>query len=429
MSDPRTPAPPPKPGSRLERALELLAEEARERLARHPSGHLVASRGEPVELTVTLPTSAAAARGGLGQLAGEAGAALDRAVSGLVTHQATFVPGAVYCLRCNGADCEHAAPPGPRQVFAGYGKTGVPRFLDFGQLLLERSDPRVDRLYGNKPPLLAHTHVGRDLTADLLDAYRDNEAGYLLHGQVAAGWYRVPDAAGRPGVVALTFQLVSTRPPGNPRRFGLNVLGTGPEGEPLEHLFDRLGELPWSPHVRWAQEALESIERTAAKASGRGGEQRRGKKKGGKGKGGQGGQGKGGQGGRDRVSKAVEKRLTGVLNGLSRRLEKGRRAKERKTLHARERHAQSDRPTEMALADLARAGRDDVMVDRRQETLVVLGDKGRAHVFNPGGKLVTSIRYAPESIERRRKQDRWRPASPEEVATLRGKVAAAGSGG
>lgn len=423
MSDPPKSPAPLSAGSRLERALELLAEEARERLARHPSGHLVASRGEPVELTVTLPTSAAAARAGLGELAGEAGAALDRAVSGLVTHQATFVPGAVYCLRCNSAGCEHAAPPGPRQVFAGYGKTGVPRFLDFGQLLLERGDPRVDRLYGNTPALLAHTHVGRDLTADLLDAYRDDEAGYLLHGQVAAGWYRVPDAAGRPAVVALTFQLVSTRPPGNPRRFGLNVLGTGPEGEPLEHLFDRLGELPWSPHVRWAQEALESIERTAAKAGGG-----RGKRKGTGKKGGKDASGKEERVGRTGVPKSVEKRLTGVLNGLSRRLEKGRRAKERKTRHARERHAQSDRPTEMALADLARAGKEDIMVDRRQETLVVLGDKGRAHVFNPGGKLVTSIRYAPESIERRRKQDRWRPASPDEISTLRGNVKAVGSG-
>ena len=423
MSDRRKPAKSPSTESstatRLERALELLAEEARERLARHPSGHLVASRGEPVELTVTLPTSAAAARGGLGELAGEAGAALDRAVSGLVTHQATFVPGAVYCLRCNSAGCEHAEPPGPRQVFAGYGKTGVPRFLDFGQLLLERNDPRVDRLYGNKPALLAHTHLGRDLTAELLDAYRDDATGYLLHGQVAAGWYRVPDSAGRPSVVALTFQLVSTRPPGNPRRFGLNVLGSGPEGEPLEHLFDRLGALPWTPHVRWAQEALESIERAAAK----GGSTAKEKKKGGK------KSGKNGAGKRAGVSKAVEKRLTGVLNGLSRRLEKGRRAKERKTRHGRERHAQSDRPTEMALADLARAGQEDVMVDRRQETLVVLGDKGRAHVFNPGGKLVTSIRYAPESIERRRKQDRWRPASKDEIATLRGNVEAVGSGG
>lgn len=430
MSDSQTPKNPAIP--RLQQALALLAEEARARLARHPSGHLVAGRGEPVELTVTLPTSATGAD--LGALADEAAAALDRAVAGLVTHRATFRPGAVYCLRCNSAECEHAEPPGPRQVFAGYGKTGLPRFADFGQLLLERSDPRVDRLYASTPTLLTHTHVGRDLTADLLAPYRDNPAGYLLHGQVTVGWYRVPDAGGRPAPLALTLQLVSTRPPDNPRRFGLNVLGTGPDGEPLENLFDRLGELPWAPHVRWAQEALESIGRTAGRP-GRGerggttGAETENQRKKGTGKRGPGKKGRKAPGGPERVSPALEKRLTGVLNGLSRRLEKGRRAKERKTLHARERHAQGDRPTHMALADLARAGGGDILFDRRQETLVVLGDKGRAHVFNPGGKLVTSIRYNPESIARRRKQDQWRPASPDEIAALRGNVEAAGADG
>jgi hypothetical protein len=236
---------------------------------------------------------------------------------------------------------------------------------------------------------------GADLTADLLPAYRDNPSGFRLHGQVAAGWYPVPDSAGRPAVLALTFQVVSTQPAGSPRRHGLNVLGIGPEGEPLEHLFDRLGILPWADSVRWAQEALESLARAApAEPGGR--------------------------------KPPLKKRITGVLDGLSRRLEKDRRAAERKTLHARDRHAQGDRPTRMALADLARAGEEDVLVDRRQDTLVVLGDKGRAHVFNADGRLVTSIRYNPESIERRRKKDQWRPASGEEIARLRGSVGAAG---
>lgn len=391
---------------RVERALRLLAEEARERVSRHPSGHLISTRGEEVELGLTLPTGGRGVR--FDHLATETAAALDRAVAALVIHRAAFRPGAVYCLRCNRADCEHAEPEGPRQVFTGYGKTGVPGFQDLAQFLLERSDPRVDRLYGDTTTLLAHTVLGKDLTGDLLPAYRGNDAGYLLHGQVVAGWYPVPDPTGRPWRLALTFQLVSTRPDrSQPRRFGLNLLGTGPEGEPLEHLFDRLGELPWSPHVRWAQEALESIERGAA--------DRERKTRGGQ-----------GETRRKGVGKQVERRLTGVLNGLSRRIEKDRRSRQRKTRHGRERHAQRDRPTHMALADLARANDEDVLVDRRQETLVVLGEKGRAHVFNPAGKLVTSIRYAPESIERRRKKDRWRPASPDEIAALRGNVEAAG---
>jgi hypothetical protein len=386
-------------GSRVEQALRLLAEEARQRVARHPAGHLISGRGEAIDLALTVPTGGHGGR--FDALAADAAAALDRAVAALVAHRSAFRPGAVYCLRCNRADCEHAEPPGPRHVFAGYGNTGVPRYLDFAQLLLERSDPRVDRLYQERPALLAHTVLGADLTGELLPAYRDNEPGFRLHGQVAAGWYRVPDSAGRPAVLALTFQVVSTRPSGSPRRYGLNVLGIGPEGEPLEHLFDRLGTLPWADSVRWAQEALESLER--AVPGRKGGEEE-------------------GTVGR---KPPLKKRITGVLDGLSRRLEKDRRAAERKTVHARGRHAQGDRPTRMALADLARAGEDDVLVDRRQDTLVVLGDKGRAHVFNFAGKLVTSIRYNPESIERRRQRDQWRPASGEEIARLRGSVGAA----
>jgi len=52
----------------------------------------------------------------------------------------------------------------------------------------------------------------------------------------------------------------------------------------------------------------------------------------------------------------------------------------------------------------------------------VVGDRGRAHVFNLAGKLVTSVRYNPESIEKRRKNGLWRPAANEEVRTVRERV-------
>jgi hypothetical protein len=383
---------PPARSDRLEQALRLLAEEARERLARHPSGHLAAATAERLELTLAVPAAARDAR--FPELAREVDAALDAAVGALLAHRAAFRPGAVFCLRCGDAGCAHATPAGPREVFAGYGGTGLPRFLDFAQLLLERGDRRVDRLYGEPPALLAHTVLGRDLAAGLLPAYRASAADHRLHGQVVAGWWRVPGADGRREPLALTFQIASTRPAGGRRRFGVNVLGRAPGGRPLADLLDALGELPWAAAVRWAQAEVEAIERGEASAR--------------------------------RNGRALDHRLLGVLNGLARRLEKDRRAAERKTHHARERHAQRDRPTDMALADLARAGAEEVLVDRRQDTLVVLGDRGRTHVFSAAGKHVTSIRYAPEAIERRRQRDLWRPAAPEEVAALRERVAGAG---
>ena len=72
--------------------------------------------------------------------------------------------------------------------------------------------------------------------------------------------------------------------------------------------------------------------------------------------------------------------------------------------------------------DLARARPEQLLYDSRRETFVVLGERGRAHVFNPKGKLVTSIRYSPESIERRRKNGHWRAASLEELDGLRKQV-------
>jgi hypothetical protein len=78
----------------------------------------------------------------------------------------------------------------------------------------------------------------------------------------------------------------------------------------------------------------------------------------------------------------------------------------------------------MALADLARAAGEDLLFDTRSDTLVVVGDRGRAHVFSLEGKLVTSVRYNPASIEKRRKSGLWRPAAEEEVRSLKTRLAA-----
>ena len=78
----------------------------------------------------------------------------------------------------------------------------------------------------------------------------------------------------------------------------------------------------------------------------------------------------------------------------------------------------------MALADLAQATPEKLLFDVRRKTLIVLGERGRAHVFNLDGKLVTSIRYTPASIERRRQDDFWRPATADEVAMVQSRLEA-----
>jgi hypothetical protein len=50
---------------------------------------------------------------------------------------------------------------------------------------------------------------------------------------------------------------------------------------------------------------------------------------------------------------------------------------------------------------------------------VVLGGKGRVHVFTPQGKHVTSVMMQGHAIERRLHTGRWRNAEPEERGEFR----------
>lgn len=386
------------PGDRIRQALKLLADEVRERIEHHPMGHLVAGRGETLDLRLPVPT--ALRDGQLEKLSAAAAEAVHDAIHALLSHTAVFQPGRVFCLRCQSAACEHAAPGGSREVFIGYGGTGLPRFADFGQWLLRRRDPRVDLLYREPPQLLTVAATGEELESELLPMFRQREAGYRIHGQVAAGWYQVPAAvSGGAGAhrqpLAVTFQIVSSRPRGHRRRFGINVLGIGPQGEPLEHLCDRLGQIPWADPVRWAQSALAGIESQLARSP-------------------------------RMPREVIDKRLDGLVQGLARRLDKGWRGRERRTRHAEQRHNEGDRPTRMALADLARATPEDLLFDPRNQTLVVVGERGRAHVFSLEGKLVTSVRYNPESIARRRDKGIWRRAAADEVEAVRLRLQKAG---
>ncbi len=392
-------------GDLLQQAIESLSRAAGERLARHPLGHLANGRGDRLELTLQIPVNAA---GGLDDAVGEARSSLEREIEGLLAHRAAFQPGRVLCIRCASAECEHSVPGSPRQVFAGYGATGIAQYQDFGQWLLERQHPEIDRLYRRPPRLVTGVASGVELTGQLLGAFREKRLDYRIHGQVAAGWFAIPGSKGSTaggqtrqqpgGAVALTFQVLSTARKGRRgrrgrgrrsgrRRLGLNILGTGPAGEPLAELYDRLDAIPWAEAVRWSQQALDSIERSQGKKSA--------------------------------TPERLSGRIEGVLNGIARRLEHHRRSRDRRTGHAQKRHREGDRPTDMALKDLARAGDGSVLFDLRRETLIVLGDKGRAHVWGAAGKLVTSIRYSPDSIEKKKKLEIWRQATAQEIAALR----------
>lgn len=366
-------------------ALANLAQEVRRRLAHHPQGHLASTSSGDLEITVRIPLGGDPEQ--LAEATDEVRQALASEVEALLLHRAVFQPGRLLDLNRGQSESDDSAPPDPRSIFAGYGATGKPIWADFGQYLLEKQDPRVDLLYRRPPALLTRIVSGRELSAELLPAFREHPTGYRIHGQVIAGWFVVPRVKDGQQLLALTLQVISSAGRRGRRRLGLNVLGASPGGQPLEDHWD--GELrpPWSAAAQWGQSVLVSIERS--------------------------------QGRKSTTPEQLSQRIEGLLGGIARRLEQDHRSRQRRTDHAQKRHQGGDRPTRMALQDLARASAGAVFHDTRQETLVVLGERGRAHVFTAEGKLVTSVRYTPESIARKQKLDLWRRADEQTAATLR----------
>jgi hypothetical protein len=109
----------------------------------------------------------------------------------------------------------------------------------------------------------------------------------------------------------------------------------------------------------------------------------------------------------------------GILQGLARRLEQDVKGRARRTAHADERHETGERPTRMALEDIRGARPEAFLLDQRSGVVVVLGSRGRTHFFSPEGRLVSSVRYSRDAIERKKKQGIWRALGTEEARTVR----------
>jgi len=113
----------------------------------------------------------------------------------------------------------------------------------------------------------------------------------------------------------------------------------------------------------------------------------------------------------------------GILNGLARRLEQDLRGRSRRTAHADRRHQDGDRPTRKALDDTRQTRSNGLLlVDERSGALVILGERGRTHFFTPEGRLVSSVRYSREAIERKRQAGLWRSAGDEEARDFRARL-------
>jgi hypothetical protein len=366
-------------------AWDVLQRLIRDRLGRKAGGILVEAVLDRVELRLPLLLRGAGA--GPDEFSRTLIEEIDAVLEDAIQHAAAFRPGQAPCRKCAAVPCEHSSPPSHRHVFAGYTQNGIPRFEDFAQHCLDRRHPDIDRLYDDPPAFIALVHDRDELSAGLLDSLRDDPR-YRLCGQVVAGFFPVPKREGEGrGVLAVTFQVGVSRGVRGGTRWGLNVLGCTPQGEPLGLLWDRQDLIPWQGAARWAQAALATLDRP-----------------------------------RKLDGAAADRRVNGILTGLARRLLHERRASSRRTRHAEVRHRGGERPTRSAVFDAKSVTESDVMVDERNGTLVVPGARGRMHFYTQAGRLVSSVRYSRDAIEKKRKLGFWRPSRPDESAPLLSKL-------
>lgn len=316
--------------------------------------------------------------------------ALRRRISELAIHGQVYRSGRVFCYWCESSGCAHAAPPGESAVFGGYMPTGRPAWRDFASAVLARRDPRIEGLYRKPPETIAFVEREEELAAAQLPTFGKGSPAYHVIGQISLGYLREPDSGGAP--LAMTLQVVRSMASAAEIRLDLNVLGVLSDGRDAESLFAEGFEPDLDAAVRWARGALGDVERrlNALRRSGDA----------------------------DRAE-ALAPAVRPIFDQLEKRLEKIFRQRVRRTAHARERAEGGERPTRNALEDARRAGDHEILYDASEETIVVLGARGRVHVFSPGGRLVTSIVLTRNEVDRRLLRKRWRPARREEADAFR----------
>jgi hypothetical protein len=309
--------------------------------------------------------------------AGEAVGQILQRVQEVREHERALRPGSVFCYFTGSADADHCRPTEPRQVFEGYNTTGKPVFSDFVTMAIERKDPGIDQLLGGDEVILTHVTTGRVLRTQQLAEFGGNSPVFKILGQVDCGLFRVLGADQK---CAFSFQLLrGTTLEGKPR-LRLHAVGK----VDLMDLAD-----PGLLNI------LNRFQRHLDTESMRL-------------------QGKAQHGEVDE-----EAFVRPLLQDLAQKLAGRARSAGRRTQHAVDRSDEGQRPTPRAYPDASEANDESILWDTDQNTIVVLGGKGRVHVFTSHAKHVTSVMMQGAAIERRRHQGRWRLAEPEERGEFR----------
>jgi hypothetical protein len=293
-------------------------------------------------------------------------------------HERALSPGAVYCYFHESADAPTSRPTECRQVFDGYGSTGRPEFTDFVTMAIERRDAGVDELLAGADVIVTHVSIGRVLRTQQLAEFGKSSPVYRILGQVDAGLYARLSSDEK---AAFSFQLLRGSTLEGKPRFRLHAVGA----VPLSDIADSAVAQILSRYQRRLDR--ESLRFAGLVANG--------------------------------DAPDEEDFVLPILQNLAKDLSGRARRAGRRTGHAAKRVDEGQRPTAKAFEDAQAASDEAILRDDSEGTFVVLGPRGRVHVFAPDARHVTSLIMDGRSVQKRRSDARWRPAEPAERGELR----------
>lgn len=306
-------------------------------------------------------------------------------VRAALAEHAVVRPGHVYCYHCESSDCEHSAPPTAGQVFGGYENTGRPRWQELFNCLLEFEDERVDQLFDERPVVLARLVGRKSLITEQFVAYGRDSLTYRVVGQVVAGYLKVKRAQ-----CAMTVQIVETAE----HHLATQVIAPDILIEALTDADNRRASTLCRIH-----DGLRKLRRRVRRLDSEWKSQREKKQR-----------------------QQNRAQVFTYLRHLAGSIERKDRQSRRRSDHAQQR-SQEQRPVPQANADLAAAGADSFFRDRKTQGIIVLGKKGRSHVFSQEGKHITSLAMGGDQLQRRVQRRRFVPLEAKRIAAFKAAVA------
>ena len=276
--------------------------------------------------------------------------------------------GEIPCFQCREV-CRHGQPAKPDEVLLGYTPNGKPRFENLLQCAIQHAPDVAERICAGTDSIAALLNTPISMNDPLLPEVKQRVKNRIL-GIVQFGYLGGSDA---PTSARLSCSLVLSRDLDGEYQ----LLALSKEDAFRYWLWDgaRQGQRAYLQRVfkkieRWLHQ-LDRVETCRAR-------------------------------------RAAEDKF---LRRVSEEINLYKRRRRKRTEHARQRHAQGQRPTREAFRDAASLRDGSLYFDNRRSTYVVLGPQRRAHLFSNQGRHVTSFRLAEGELERKCRRERWRLAS------------------